>query len=334
MADNEVGSDQTEVSIEPQEPSAPPPSQCNSVQQRLCEQQPVQDQCLQPEKEGQQQTTQAAVEEPKDECAVSERSVQLCTVCALYETLPRVHAAQPAHVLDCYGKSEVVGRTRSGRVVRTPARYVPTMDSTERGQLDLTELDQEELAAVEEGDTDDITSVGEEEEESEKELDAELAVAEPTEADKKFLAPPRKRKRAEDAWEEPVDENYSPTPEELKAMEEEDEMDRTETDDEDTIADPADGSEDKEEVEEEEEEEEGEEQDDEEEDVEEEAEEKPKAKTRLKVKSKTVKSKTRRRSKPKSNPRSNAKSKPTVKSTTKPKAGRKAKAAAAANTGE
>jgi hypothetical protein len=332
MADNEVGSDQTEVSIEPQEPSAPPPSQCNSVQQRLCEQQPVQDQCLQPEKEGQQQTTQAAVEEPKDECTETAH-----TVPASAEQSREAQASaalMPAHVLDCYGKSEVVGRTRSGRVVRTPARYVPTMDSTERGQLDLTELDQEELAAVEEGDTDDITSVGEEEEESEKELDAELAVAEPTEADKKFLAPPRKRKRAEDAWEEPVDENYSPTPEELKAMEEEDEMDRTETDDEDTIADPADGSEDKEEVEEEEEEEEGEEQDDEEEDVEEEAEEKPKAKTRLKVKSKTVKSKTRRRSKPKSNPRSNAKSKPTVKSTTKPKAGRKAKAAAAANTGE
>ena len=145
-------------------------------------------------------------------------------------------AKQPAAsktVLNCYGHSEVVGRTRSGRVVKTPARYVPTMDNTPYGSLDLAELDPEELAAIEDGDTDEITSEGEEEEQDEKELDAELAKMEPNEMDKSFVVTKKgnkKQKRAEDAWEEPEDGEYAPAPEEIAELEEEEEEDEEEMD--------------------------------------------------------------------------------------------------------
>ena len=141
--------------------------------------------------------------------------------------------ARPSTVLNCMGQSEVVGRTRSGRVVRSPARYVPTMDSTPYGALDLAELDPEELAAVEEGDTDDIESEGEEEEQDEKELDAELAKEEPNEMDRSFVVqdkPKGKRRKAEEAWQEPDDVDYQPAPEEVKVMEAEEEADVTESD--------------------------------------------------------------------------------------------------------
>jgi hypothetical protein len=141
-----------------------------------------------------------------------------------------------ADVLDCYGRSEVVGRTRSGRTVRTPARYVPTMDNTPYGCLDLKELDPEELAAMEDGDTSEITSIGEEEEQDEKELDEQLANEKPNEIDKSFIAPKKpnaKRKKAEDAWEEPEDAEYVPTAEEVKQDEEEEEEEEEEMEEED-----------------------------------------------------------------------------------------------------
>lgn len=115
--------------------------------------------------------------------------------------------------LDCNGKSIVIGVSRrSGRTIRTPARYQPTMDSDPYGKIRLADLDLEELAQVAEGNASDITSEGEEEEQDERDLDAELAAAQPDEDDQAFVKPTRSKRRLEAAFEAEEDDEFVPEP--------------------------------------------------------------------------------------------------------------------------
>jgi hypothetical protein len=92
----------------------------------------------------------------------------------------------------------VVARTRSGRSVRAPLRFVPTLGGVEDDDTDAddsdpdtedSEIDDDLLVEVAEGDASDTEStVGEPEEVDERELDRQQATEAPTAEDAAFLA--------------------------------------------------------------------------------------------------------------------------------------------------